>query len=385
VFEFSYLDSVKPLVSSSVYNRGLKYFLDGEVVGHEDLTLDYWREYRVLGTNEYFIKTPLIHLALAKNKFKDASKVVQDNVSCTCGYFSQYGVCKHIVAVFAHLDQEFNLKTKATKQTIQKKQEKELLDSIFSSEIKRQIRNFEAGFDNYLVTSRNFQYHWLEEFVVAVNNDCANYVEFLEDFSGQIQRLIGKWENELKILNLIPKSLIYGNKIWWDFWSKFFPMLEERNRLNLYLEIWQLRILNLTGGFTDQIDDLFQHLTDSQKRYILTKLQEKFQTNKDVWLDFAFVSRFWTWFEENLNDLDPIVLIRLAQVWSEKSEEIEIQILNQVKIWSDFLQAGDYDEIIRTFQTWQLELGRSDYFEQAIEYYKQNHPKKRGFLKKLEG
>ena len=384
MFDFSYLESVKPLVSGSVYNRGLRYFLDGEVAGWEEMTLDYWREYRVLGSNEYFIKIPILHLALSKNKFPVASKALHESVSCTCGFFQEHGVCKHITAVCASLDQEFNLQTKNLKTKLGQKAEKEVLDSIFEVEVKRNIRKFEAAFDNYLVTSRNFNYHWLEEFVVAVNSDKVNYVQFLKEFAKQIEKLLGKWENELKIFNLIPKSLIYGNKVWWDFWKPTFQALEQSNRLNLYLEIWELRSLNLTSDFTPEIDDLFRNLKDTEKKFILVKLQEKFQNSKEIWLDFAFAARFWPWFEENLPDLDPLILIKIAQIWPEKNEDIELQILNQVKIWADFLQVGEYEDIVKTFSTWQRQLGRSDYFEQAILYFKETHPKKRKFLKNLE-
>ena len=45
----SYLEAIKPLVNPEIYNRGLKLYLEGRVLGYSELLLDYWRRYQVQG------------------------------------------------------------------------------------------------------------------------------------------------------------------------------------------------------------------------------------------------------------------------------------------------------------------------------------------------
>ncbi|MFM6249908.1 MAG: hypothetical protein ACKPEQ_12295, partial [Dolichospermum sp.] len=73
----SYLKSVQKLIHPSIYQRGIKLYLDGSIVGFEELTLDYWRIYKVIGTDEYLIKIPLLHLALDRQKFDQSSQALE--------------------------------------------------------------------------------------------------------------------------------------------------------------------------------------------------------------------------------------------------------------------------------------------------------------------
>jgi hypothetical protein len=78
----SYLEAIKPLVNPEIYNRGLKLYLEGRVLGYSELLLDYWRRYQVQGKHQvYTVDIPLIHLALDKSKHSQAGEALQQVVS----------------------------------------------------------------------------------------------------------------------------------------------------------------------------------------------------------------------------------------------------------------------------------------------------------------
>jgi len=379
----SYLETVKKLVDPGIYARGVRYFLEGSVVAFDEMTLDYWRLYRVVGNKEYFIKFPLLHLALNQKKFNLAAQAITEAVECSCDFYLEHGVCKHIVAVCASLDQEFSLKLASTKTKIAKKESSNLLETIFEADKNKQIRQFETDFEQYLESSKSTNFRWLEDFILAAIDSPIDYEEFLKHFKIIIHKYLIDFDKERKILKLIPKTLIYGKKIWWDFWYDNFSEINENKLYDLWTEIWEVKMLNMAGEFEDQIVQQLGQMSDQSKAIILVKLQEKFTFNKKFWLEFIYVSKYWTWFEENLNSLDPQYLLRIAQVWPEKQDQIEHIIFGQAKIWADFLQPGQYDEIVELFRQWEDKIGRTENFERALDYYKDLHGKKKSLMKEL--
>src|SRR6476469_3860675 len=110
----SYLDTAKQVVDEAVYARGIRLYLEGRVGRHQDMLLDFWREY---GMNEdhnrYVVRLPLLHLALNSSKWDRASQVLKEHASCECAYYQEYGLCKHVVAVCASLEKEFGIKAES--------------------------------------------------------------------------------------------------------------------------------------------------------------------------------------------------------------------------------------------------------------------------------
>ena len=131
----SYLETVQKIAQTDVYNRGLKYYLDGKVLSHQDLVLDLWRKYKVSSNRIYEVQIPLLHLALSPKKFDKADLALLESVSCECGYFQEFGICKHIVAVCGSLENEFNINLKKNK----RRQTESLASNVFDSilEVKR--------------------------------------------------------------------------------------------------------------------------------------------------------------------------------------------------------------------------------------------------------
>jgi hypothetical protein len=379
----SYLEAVKELVDPGIYSRGVRYFLEGSVSSYEEMTLDYWRLYKVIGNKEYLIKFPLLHLALSQKKFNQAAQAITESVECSCDFYLEHGICKHIVAVCASLDQEFSLNLAKTKTKIAKKESSNLLETIFEADKIRQIRQFEIDFEQYLESSKSTNFRWLEDFTLAVIDTPSEYEEFLKHLKIIVHKYLIDFDKERKILKLIPKTLIYGKKVWWDFWYTNFDEINQNKLYDLWTEIWEIKMLNMAGEFEKDIIAQLLQMDDQNKAVVLEKLQAKFTFNKNFWLEFVFVSKYWQWFEENLNSLDPQYLLRIAQVWPEKQDQIEYIILAQAKVWADFLQPGQYQEIIDLFRGWEDKIGRTENFERALDYYKDLHGKKKTLLKDL--
>lgn len=380
---FSYLATVKNLIDKPVYDRGMVAYLEGGLVGFADLTLDYWREYRYMGTDEYFVKMPVLHLALNPEKFELASKVISELVSCTCPYFLEYGICKHIVAVCASLDKEFSLEHFIKKSKIEAREGDKVLNQIFEAEKTRQTREFNSSLEIYLSSSKPTDFKWLTNFVNVINNDATEYKDILASCHKIVTSSLKKFDLEAKITRILTKTLIFGNKTWWDFWKVHLAEIHPKNMLKLWAEIWEMRVLGLLSSFSKEVDGYLVQLSAKDKDSILILLQSNFKHNPDYWLDFIFVSQHYSWVESNLLSLDPKTLLRAATTWPDMVDEIEPHILEKVKVWLDFLQIGDYDELVAFFKLWLKTLGGGEYYQQAVLYLKEVHGKKRSLINRV--
>ena len=381
----SYLATVQKLVHPSIYQRGIKLYLSGAVVGNEDLTLDYWRIYKVIGSDEYLVKIPLLHLALDRTKFKHSSQALEEVVSCTCPYFMEHGICKHIVGVCASLDKEFDTKLQAAKTKLNRHHSDQILDQIFEAEKTRNIREFQEELDFYLQSSQSTNYQWFEDFVVAVNQEPKVYQSTLNNFHKIIDQNLQDYDQEKKVIPLITKSLLFGEILWWQFWQKHFDEIDENRKNDMLVEIWEMRFVGLLKNFLGEVDSFFGDLKTAQKKIVLKKLQQRFEHKREVWLEFCFVAKTWFWFEENLQDLDPEILISVATTWPEKQEEIEELIAKKMRIWIDFLQPQNNYELVEVFRLWLNKLGGGEEYQLTVDYLKQIHKKKRGLIKKIIG
>lgn len=391
----SYLDTVKTLVNESTYQRGLKYYLEGKVVSFADLNLDFWREYKVVGSEEYIVKIPILHLTLNSKKFSLAPKVIEEMASCTCPYFCDYNkICKHIVAVLASLEQEFGLSFKQTKnqteKIIQNKNLKaNIFEAIFEAEKDKQIKHFQYNWEDYLTGSKsnyNQYFAFFEEFVRATVKAPDEYRDFLQDLQTEILKDLKDYDKEKKIIQIIPASLLVGKKLWWTFWKKILQQknFSSQSWLNLNENLWKIYISKAVSEISIEVLQFLKNLNSEQKSYLFEKLKDDFADKQEIWLRFALDVEYLDWLSENIDLLDPKILIQLALKDSENREEIEVKMLDKIKVWSDFLQAGDYEEIVEIFSDWQTKLGRSLYFEEALKYFEQNHKKKRKLIKDLK-
>jgi hypothetical protein len=383
---FSYKKAIESQVESAIFARGVRDFLEGKVLTHQSLILDYWRIYKVLGKYEYELKVPLLHLALSKSKFDLAGKALLEIATCSCENFIQVGYCRHLVAVCSSLDNEFNLDWQQKNQA-NKKDNQEFLDNIFSVENGKLFREFEVKMDGYVLQGKTKNSPAIENLAMQIGQNEDDFASYLKSYHKNVSYFLDNWEAQKRLVGLIPRFLMYGKKIWWDFYKFHFVQINLELSYNLYAEIWELFTLKFCQEYEKELLEFFQAMHDTGKAAILDLLQAKFKLNKQIWLDFVIFSNYQTWIEQNLDYLDPLFLIKLAGQNPPMADEIEIHLLKQIKVWSDFMVSGseeEYSEIIQVFEKWEENIGRTEKYEEALEYLQKSHPKKRKLLKTIK-
>jgi hypothetical protein len=378
----SYLNSVKSIVNQGVYNRGIRLYLDGKVSRPTTMVLDNWRKYKVTGSiGSYCIKMPLLHLTLDQNNFDKAGSAISEVSTCECEYYYSYGACKHIVAVCASIDKEFDLEARITFDT-QKADRTSVLDNIFEAEKVKKHRKWYEVIEMYLIRE-HLNYFYLDEISKTLADEPLDHDDFLLGMSKIVELAIGTYTKEKLLIKIILETILVGKKIWWDFWFPYLMRFDERNKTRLFVGLWKIRWLSGAKTYRDELDRLLVSMKNKEKQLIFEQLKNDFENQREIWLEYCFVSKYYSWLEENIDNLDPFNIIKLCLNLPEKREELEFKVLNQVKVWADFLQVGKYTEIIDFFAYWQQTLGRSEVYEEAVKYFQTNHPKKKKLLNSI--
>jgi hypothetical protein len=426
---FLYSQIAKDIVDSDIYNLGTKIYLDGGIGSVEKLLIDNWRIYNIKdGTKCYLVTMPVLHLVLSKNKFDQAGEALLQSINCTCNYFGEFGVCKHIVAVCQSMQKEF-LEIEGKTNLSQKEKElgTNLIGNIFDVEQKSKIRKLQQQFEAYFAKSEVRSIYWFELFVHEVKKlnlkssihfernerSCASfentspvpentlsaslppltrgitldtnnyYVAFLSELKLSFKHKLRDYDMEKKVYYLMTVSLQIGGRFWWEFWQDMIPDFSERQQLRLWSEVYRWKTSRITTQYNDLIESALIIKTDTEKKQILEKLQEDYPNSLNLWLDFVLTSRYEQFLIDNLDKFDPDLLIDVAYILPEQRENIEIKIMNQVKVWSDFTKSGGYTDIINTLTKWS-KLGCSDYYWDTIKYIQIQHKKKPKLMKILK-
>jgi hypothetical protein len=147
-------------IDETIFNRGLKYFKNGHVTSFEELSPGEF-EAIVEGTEDY-----TVNLTVLNNNITDCS--------CTCPY--DYGsVCKHIVAVILHLQQEESgmkqpqkkedtLKKPASKRKTVSEQVDEMLGSLSYDDLKAFVKE-------QCITDQTFRRSFLSGFLYKTTTE----------------------------------------------------------------------------------------------------------------------------------------------------------------------------------------------------------------------
>ncbi|MBC7471816.1 MAG: hypothetical protein H7196_00920 [candidate division SR1 bacterium] len=375
----SYLKCLKLVVNQGVYNRGIRLYLDGLVSKPDPMILDNWRRYEVQGNNDHYtIKIPLLHLTLDRKKFDKAGDAISEISTCECEYYYSYGICKHIVAVCASIDKEFDANTNLSFER-EKADNNSVLDNIFEAEKVKKHRKWYEVIEMYL-TRDHPNYFYLDEISKTLADEPLDHDEFLIGLHRIVEAVIGDYAKEKLLVKIILESILVGKKVWWDFWLPFLLRFDERNMNRLFIGLWKIRWLSGAKSYQVELDKLLISMKNKEKKLIFEQLKIEFENQREIWLEYCFVAKYYSWLEENIDILDPSYIVKMCLSLPEKREEYEYKILNQVKIWADFLQAGKYEEIKDFFQYWQQALGRSEVYEDAVKYFQTAHPKKKKLL-----
>ncbi len=387
---FSYLDAVKKIVDESIYGRGVKSYLEGHILGFKDLILDYWRLYEVKGQDVYQIKIPLLHLALSRSKFESASQALSQNVICTCPYFAEFGICKHIVAVCASLEKEFNASKGSS--PVEKQEIDSVLDQMFAAETKKQEQRWLERFQKFLKRDvENYTTEWYKrvDFWVQVSLEISQQPNYYQNFTHSLQILADEqmrhWEGEKRLTNIFGESVNFGGGYWLNLWYPYFDKLVIENQIRVWIEIWAGFFQKYSGvvSISKEFLSLLKVLPEEVKVGVFAKLQSDYMETKGMWLNFALQSEYLSWLQANLANLDPLTLLQTSRLLPDEQQEIEQRILAQTQTWSDFLLSGEYEQLTEVFQEWLKILGRTELYEQALDYIKKNHPKKKKLIQAI--
>ncbi len=385
----SYLEAIKPLVNPEIYQRGLKLYLEGKVLGYSELLLDYWRRYQVQGKHQvYTVDIPLIHLALDKSKHAQAGEAMRQVVRSDSPYFLEFGICANVVAVCASLDQEFKLTTTTDKPS-SKLVQFNLWENILAAEISKKQREWLQALEFCLMARgpkprryyQILQQYFPDLFLPSPANS------FADQISEIIQSAVGDYakEKSLREIFVDPYFLATGGLEWWRLFRPYLEKLDPDIRLQIHLDLWQNKLAGNTASFDLELQTYFSRLTDQQKDLVLQELQSRFGSKQpQVWLEFAFWCQHTNWLWQQVDNLDSRYLIGLAQLIPDQREAIEQKMVRQLKVWSDFLSAGDYQELVSVLSDWKTKLGRSDYLQEVVKYIQENHPKKTKLIREIE-
>ncbi len=388
----NYLEIVKKISDPEVYALGQKLYLKGHIVSKKDLVLDYWRMYEIVDNQRiYTVKIPILHLALSPEKYDQAEEALLQSVWCDYEMVEENLVSQYVVAVCLDLQNEFVPKTK--KVDVQKNVNS-ILDSVLEVENNKKQREFLSNLEYFLngdnPENSKFIYK-IGDFLKDnssedLNKNSNKNLELKNKIEEIIEKVLGDYTAEKRFVSLMTDSYIFNSsgKNWWIFWSKYFSKMDDQNKINLWTKLWRFYLLDFTEGFENEFLNIIQKEDDCIKQKIFENLKDFFKENREVPIIFIFQSKYLTWIEKNLDSLDSKYLLKSVLLLPEKSEEIEIKILNQMKVRSDFLIAGDYEDILEDFKNWKKNLGRTVFLEEAVKYFRQNHPKKRSLLNKLE-
>jgi len=385
MLEFSYLRIVQKVTEKYTYQRGLRFFLDGRVESGTKMILQNWQSFNVIGRKKvYTVKMPLLHLLLPVRDFQAGEKALEESVLCNCEYFEINGVCKHIVAVCAHLDKKFGIKK--TKRI----GNKSLINTFFEVEQKKKYKKWIEDFQYYievqgLQDESDILSQTMESIVSEAFQDTTKYKEVLNKLGQIAQDSLVNYQKEKRIANLISNKrfLLLANNSWWKFWKPIFGQMEEKNKLQILQKLWAIYINspNQLSDLREDLIDINRKLDEKQKNKIIEYVAENSYSNENALLQLALDILCKTYLEKKIELLDPIFLIKLVQIAPDYTEAIEIKLLNQVKLWSDFLQLGHYDEIVDVMKKWKSTLGWSEIFQEAEQYIRLSHKSKRKLIK----
>ncbi len=368
---FSYTNPLREMVPDIIYSRGQKIYLDGKVIEHEEMVLDYWREYKVKATNrndEYYIRIPLIHLTLDRRKWDRVHEVYENLVTCDCPYTTQYGgICKHIVAVSLSLDAEFSFSKISTKSKKNKFPEIDnLLEQIMEAEDNKLENAWLSDFENLLINPSWGSKHVLLNHITRENTRISDngrvvYSDFWNSLEVIINQQIRDFDKQKNVLQIAVETLVYNGDFWWKFWSKFILKTDFQNVKTFWSRVYRWKADHNIHNIYEKLTNFGrQEYNEKQKADILEIIIRDQKIGFKEQLDFCLDFRYITWVQNHLGLIDPLNLLKIIEILPDEAEAIEVSISKQLIEWGVFIQPSGYDDLVSVFKEWKRGLGNSD-------------------------
>jgi hypothetical protein len=384
---FSYLQSVKEIVSEDIYQLGLREYLLGNVLEYISMDVRDWRQYQVRGREIYTVTIPLLHLLTTKSQWIRGGDNLNKLIKCTCEYFQTIGACKHCIAVCASLDRE--IKPASKEQEINR-----------TTPTLGKLLDFEEQKD---VT------YWMQEveyfFELTAEDDPQNislrkvYEAFRTAFTSQhvdlfLERLI-QYSNEHSTERNFQKrilTLALFTRLWLvgghQFWKWILPLIEHLDPtlkhqfwLDLYKE-WQFFAPSL-AEHAELVEEAAHLLDTTEKKKILRELEEQGFKLVDQ-LGFAIFSGETEFVLDHLSAMDAKQLIALMPNMVDHLGDIEYYIGEQMSMFANFLNAQNESQLLSYLRAWKNAAPDSSQLQKTIEQIKEVHKKRKKLLRELK-
>lgn len=359
-----------------MFQRGQRFFIDGKVAAKTNLLLPNWREYEIIDRKRiYFVRLPLIHELLKSEILENLEMsflAISQVAFCDCEYFASNLICSHLVAVCAEVDSEYknkfkhtlenksihpknsnlsnpnsvnnweNSATPKTRSQISQKVGDSLPKSDISTGIFTQIINWEVekletvwlnNWHFYLNNSVGYQHRFWFKKAQFLKEVAANK-EFSQQFLARISQDFGDicrdFYQEKNLIQLAAETVLAGGKPWYDFWQKEFGKMLNNSDVdslkNYYQKIdltefwwsmWNMRNQTQIRLIWLQIEQDLANLEKSQKDKIWEKMSQNKGENPKIYfklyLEMALALDLTDWLDENLENMEPFVLIRIIE------------------------------------------------------------------------
>ena len=385
---YSYLACVQEQIDPNIYQRGLRYYLEGRVGQYVQLKLPFWREYDVHGREQHSVRLPLVHLLLGEH-ITERNEAFCQFATCTCDYFAAQNTCKHIVAVAAALDKEFVTSALPAKQL--SVDITSSLNTLFSIEQSKKQQQWYQDFEYYLSLSeegdpqhlvlRNLQYTVLDAFANPERN-----AGFLADLAKLVDESFESWSRQRKMSLLLASERFWmiGLGAWWTFWKPFLYKFEHQLHAQVLANLFCISEKNahLFADFYEEFTKVLRGLTIDQKNAILIHLAEQ-QSPISQQIRAALVMHSELFLREHLDEMSLDLLFRAVKIIPDEQEKIEYALSSQLKTWSDFLDASSYNDLVNAVQQWRQVIGETSELDKVLLYIQTNHKSKRSLMARL--
>jgi hypothetical protein len=376
-----YLESLSGQLDTSIYNRGLKLYLEGGVSNPKPLLLDNWRTYNV--TEKYLtyeVRIPVLHLALEQSKYPQAWNALQEVVSCECELFMEGLACTHIVAVLAHMDKEFNFRPTPTRKQADPS---ELFDTIFTAQKVKTHRKWLATMDT-LLTRETANYYYLDEISKTIKEEVGEHDEFFEQLKKLIEPFIGFYTKEKRVVRIALEAILIGKSEMYKFFIPYISRIDEENQFQFWTSMWKLYWMGACEGYKDSFIVTIRSLSLPQKAEIFRRLSNEYAQQREVFIEFCYVAQYYEYLITHKHELSETELIRLTVLVPDLREETDILLAGHIRTWSDFLQVGEYKEFKAMISLWADKLGKSELFVETCKYVIISHQRKKSLVNFLK-
>lgn len=384
----SYLEAAKSIANDSVFARGVRLYLEGHILGHGDLHLPSWRVYKVNGTYDYDIKIPLIHQILPQDSWHIATDALADTVTCDCPYFIDgNGICKHIVAVCASLDQEFrtplsdavNIHNPNTHIPTAHG----LLDALFEVEYNKVVSGWLNDIDTFFERRAKLVPYSLRNMIKTTVQHWDEYATFVAQFQDICLQQLKTWEGEKQLLLLFEEMLYSIDDVWFEIIANIAGQFDTKNQTTFTSKTWLHAHYIHTGGDSTVMQTWVLKRSENIRLAALEQMSTRVGEFSNAILEYALKAELYDWVRTHYEQWTPHQLLRIVSFMPDEINVVELRLFNHIRVWSDFLIAGKYGDLIAVMNAWFDACGQSDMYMQALKYIVENHPKKKRLIQEI--